>query len=160
MRNTAREHDRKILQESESDTLTHWVKLAFSAMRREIEASLRRSGMTVTQWRALGVLLHAPGATPSDLVRRLEIEAPSVTSLVNGMDRKGWVKRTRSTADARVKRLYLTARGRRLIEQAHEAMAPVEERMAATLTAHEQATLKRLLRTMVEGMPQPPWGTH
>jgi DNA-binding MarR family transcriptional regulator len=137
---------------SNDDTLHYWVKLAFVTMRREMEASVRKSGMTITQWRALGVILHKPGATHSDLMRQLEIEAPSVTSLVNGMERNGWVKRTRSTADARVKRLSLTSRGRRMIQVAGEAMGPIEARMAATLSAGEQATLKRLLRTMIEGM--------
>jgi DNA-binding MarR family transcriptional regulator len=89
-------------------------------------------------------------------MRHLEIEAPSVTSLVNGMERKGWVKRTRSTADARVKRLSLTPRGRRLIEDAREAMEPIEKRMSATLSASDQATLKLLLRTMVEGLHSSP----
>lgn len=143
-------------QEWNGDSLSHWVKQAFMTMRREMEASLRSSGMTLTQWRALGVLLRTPGATHSDLVQRLEIEAPSVTSLVNGMERKGWVKRTRSTADARVKRLSLTAHGRRLIEQAGEAMGPIEQRMSAPLSAGERATLKRLLRTMAEGMQKSP----
>ena len=139
-------------REWNGDSLNHWVKHAFMAMRREMEASLRTKGMTVTQWRAVGVLLHTPGSTHSDLVQRLEIEAPSVTSLVNGMERKGWVKRTRSTADARVKRLSLTPHGRRLIEAASEAMGPVEQRMAAQLSASDQETLKKLLRAMVEGM--------
>ena len=143
-------------REWNGDSLNHWVKHAFMAMRREMEASLRSKGMTITQWRALGVLLHTPGVTHSDLMQRLEIEAPSVTSLVNGMERKGWVKQTRSTADARVKRLSLTAHGRRLIEIAAEAMGPVELRMAAPLSQTEQATLKQLLQTMVEGMQKSP----
>jgi DNA-binding MarR family transcriptional regulator len=155
MRDVAHEHEMKILQESEGETLSYWVKLAFMTMHREMAASLRQSGMTVTQWRALGVLLHSTGATNSDLVRHLEIEAPSVTSLVNGMERKGWVKRTRSTSDARVKQLSLTPRGRKLIEEAREAQAPIEERMASTLSTGERATLKRLMRTMVEGMNSP-----
>ena len=155
MRDAVHEHEMKILQDSEGETLNHWVKLAFMTMRREMEASLKKSGMTVTQWRALGVLLHSTGVTNSDLVRHLEIEAPSVTSLVNGMERKGWVKRTRSTSDARVKQLSLTPRGRRLIEDAREAKAPIEERMASTLSTGERATLKRLLRTMIEGMNTP-----
>jgi len=134
------------------DTLSHWVKLAFVTMRREMEASLRATGMTVTQWRALGVIFHGSVVTHSELVRQLEIEAPSVTSLVNGMERRGWVTRERSTSDARVKELHLTARGRRMIEGAQEAMAPIERRMAATLTENERAALKNLMRTMIEGM--------
>jgi DNA-binding MarR family transcriptional regulator len=152
MRDAVHEHEMKILQESESETLSHWVKLAFMTMRREMVASLRRTGMTLTQWKALGVLLQCTGATNSDLARHLEIEAPSVTSLVNGMERHGWVKRTRSTSDARVKQLSLTPRGRKLIEDAREAIAPIEEHMSSTLSSGEQATLKRLLRTMIDGM--------
>ncbi len=139
-------------EEWNGDSLNHWVKHAFMAMRREMEASLRSKGMTITQWRALGVLLHAPGVTHSDLMQRLEIEAPSVTSLVNGMERKGWVKRTRSTADARVKRLSLTAQGRKLIRLAGEAHGLIEERMKEPLTPGEQTMLKQLLQKMVEGM--------
>jgi MarR family transcriptional regulator, transcriptional regulator for hemolysin len=152
MKDTAPAHEAKILTDWEGETLSHWVKLAFMTMRRELEASLREFGMTVTQWRALGVLLREPGATHSDLVKHLDIETPSVTSLVDGMERKGWVKRTRSTSDARVKQLSLTPRGRRLIEDAHEAMTLIDARMAATLSSGEQATLKRLLRTMIDGM--------
>ena len=141
--------------ETVDDTLTHWVKLAFVTMRREMEASLRSTGMTVTQWRALGVIFHRAIVTHSELVRQLEIEAPSVTSLVNGMERKGWVTRERSSTDARVKQLRLTARGRKMIEGAQEAMAPIERRMAATLTESERASLKKLMRTMIEGMREP-----
>jgi DNA-binding MarR family transcriptional regulator len=149
------EPETKTLPVGDSETLSHWVKLAFSTMRRELEASLRKSGMTITQWRALGVILHQPEATHSDLMRHLEIEAPSVTSLVDCMERKGWVKRTRSKSDARVKQLSLTSRGRAMIEAAGEAMGPIEERMAGTLTAGELSTLKRLLRAMIEGMRPP-----
>ena len=152
MKEALQSSDTKVLPESDEDTLHYLVKLAFMTMRRELEASLRTSGMTITQWRALGVILHQPGATHSDLMRHLEIEAPSVTSLVDGMERNGWVKRTRSTADARVKQLSLTARGRSMIEAAGEAMGPIEERMAGTFSEGERATLKRLLRTMIEGM--------
>jgi DNA-binding MarR family transcriptional regulator len=142
--------------DSDDDTLSHWVKLAFVTMRREMEASLRKSGMTVTQWRALGVLHHKSLVTHSELVKQLEIEAPSVTSLVNGMARKGWVTQKRSSADARVKQLSLTPRGKSMIEGVRGATSPVEQRMAASLSVEERDALKKLLRTMIEGMHKSP----
>jgi DNA-binding MarR family transcriptional regulator len=128
------------------------VKLAFMAMRRQMYASLRASGLTITQWRALGVLDHQPGATHSDLMRELEIEAPSVTSLVNGMQRRGWVRQQRSPSDARVKKLFLTAGGRRVIEKARTAFAPVEAGMESALPRGEREELKRLLTSLIEAM--------
>ncbi len=146
----------------QDNSLSHWVKLAFITMRRELDASLREAGLTVPQWRALGVLFHTPGATHSDLVRQLEIEAPSVTSLVNGMQRKGWVKQERSETDARAKRLFLTSSGRRILGTARSACSPVETRMEGALPAADRAALKRLLRAVIDRMhgdrivPRPP----
>ena len=134
------------------DSLSHWVKLAYFTMRREMEDSLRAQGLTLTQWRALGALLHTPGTTHSDLVRLLEIEPPSVTSLVNGMLKHGWVRQERSATDARVKRLFLTTRGRHTIQSARVACAPVESRMEAALPEEDRASLKRLLRDVIDGL--------
>jgi DNA-binding MarR family transcriptional regulator len=136
----------------DDDSLSHWVKLAFTTMRRELDVSLREAGLTVPQWRALGVLQHEPGATHSELVRQLEIEAPSVTSLVNGMQRKGWVRQERSETDARAKRLFLTPSGRRILGAARSACAPVQDRMEGALPAGDRAALKRLLRAVIDGM--------
>ncbi|MGA2615834.1 MAG: MarR family transcriptional regulator [Spirochaetia bacterium] len=148
-------HDMRTTQipwEKHGGTVGHLVKLAYIAMRREMDASVRKAGITTTQWQALGVLYHMPGLTHSELVDHMGIEPPSLTSLVNGMERKGWLKRERSETDARVKRLFLTARGRRLIEGLRKATEPIERRMAAALTDSERESLKSLLRTLVESL--------
>ncbi len=138
--------------EKHGGTVGHWVKLAYFAMHREMDASVRKAGITTTQWQALGVLYHLPGLTQSELVAHLDIEAPSVTSLVNGMERKGWVRRERSASDARVKRLFLTARGSRLIKGLRQATRPIQRRVAAALTESERDTLRSLLRSVVESL--------
>ena len=138
--------------EKHGGSVGHLVKLAYTAMRRELDASVRKAGLTTTQWQALGVLYHMPGVTHSALVEHMAIEPPSVTSLVNGMERKGWIKRERSTADARVKRLYLTPKGHRLIEGLRKATEPIDRRVASVLTESQQECLKSLLRTLVESL--------
>ncbi len=146
------EHATQIPWEKGGGTVGHWVKLAYIALRRELDASVRKAGLTTTQWQALSVLYHKPGLTHSELERHLDIEAPSVTSLLNGMERKGWVKREKSPSDARVKQLHLTPRGRTLIEHLRQATAPVERCLASALTEEERETLKRLLRIVVESL--------
>jgi len=133
------------------DSLSHWVKLAYFTMRREMESALKVQGLTLTQWRALGLLARAPeGRAHSELVKTLDIEAPSVTSLVNGMERRGWVRQERSPSDARVKMLFLTAKGRRVAETAGAACGPVERRMEAALSEQDRDSLKGLLRAVVD----------
>jgi len=148
-------HDERTTQvpwEKHGGTVGHLVKLAYTAMRREMDASVRKAGVTTTQWQALGVLYHMPGLTHSELVEHMAIEPPSVTSLVNGMERRGWIRRERSATDARVKRLYLTIRGRHLIESLRRATEPVERRMTAALTESQRDSLKTLLRAVVDSL--------
>jgi DNA-binding MarR family transcriptional regulator len=147
-----REKTTPIPWEKHGGTVGHWVKLAYVAMRRELDASVRRAGITTTQWQALRVLYHMPGLTHSELVAHMDVEAPSVTSLVNGMERKGWVRRERSTTDARVKRLFLTSAGKKLTESLRRATKPVDRRLASALTERERDELKSLLRTVVESL--------
>jgi len=146
-------HEEKTTQipwERHGGSVGHLVKLAYISMRREMDAAVRKAGVTTTQWQALGVLMHKPGLTHSELVQHMAVEPPSVTSLVKGMERKGWIRQERAETDARVKRLYLTARGRRLIESLRRATEPVERRMAAALTDSERDSLRTLLRILVE----------
>jgi len=138
--------------EKHGGTVGHLVKQAYIAMRRHLDASVRKAGVTTTQWQALAVLFHMPGLTHSELVQHMAMEPPSLTSLVNGMERKGWIRQERSEADARVKRLYLTPRGRRLIESLRKATEPIERRMAGALTESQRDALKSLLRTVVESL--------
>ena len=148
----APQKETRVPWEKHGGTVGHWVKRAYFAMRREMDASVRKAGLTTTQWQALGVLFHMPGLTHGELVEHLATEAPSVTSLVNGMERRGWIKRERSSDDARVKRLYLTAHGRTLIEGVRTATQPIEKRMTAALSNAERERLKNLLRTLVESL--------
>jgi DNA-binding MarR family transcriptional regulator len=133
-------------------TVGKMIKIAYAAVHREHEVFVRKVGLTVPQWQALMVLHHRPGITTSDLVGQLGVEAPSVTSLVNGMERKGWVTRTKSAEDARVRLLSLTPGGRKLIEGMREATVSIEKRISSVLTGRDRATLKRLLRAVTEAM--------
>ena len=148
-------HDERTTQvpwEKHGGTVGHLVKLAYIAMRREMDASVRKAGITTTQWQALCVLYHMPGLTHSELVEHMAIEPPSVTSLVKGMERKGWIRQERPATDARVKRLHLTTRGRRLIGGLRRATEPVERRMTAALSESQRDSLKTLLRTLVDSL--------
>ncbi len=133
-------------------TVGRMIKIAYSAVHKEHEVFVRAAGITVPQWQALMALSRRQGITTSELVEQLGVEAPTVTSLLNGMERKGLVTRAKSAKDARVRMLSLTPRGKRLIDGMHEAMVSIDARIAAVLGARDRAQLKRLLLAVVEAL--------
>lgn len=125
------------------------VKTSFITLRREIEQLLRPTGLTHTQWSALGIILHFPGIMPSQLEQILMIERPSVTSLMNGLENKGLIVRKSSPKDGRYKQIYLTDAGRQLAEETQHLAVVVEDRVKQGMTEEEFETLKALLVKLV-----------
>ncbi|UUZ82281.1 MarR family transcriptional regulator [Paenibacillus sp. P26] len=121
------------------------VKVCYIALRREMEELLRPEGLTHTQWSALGIIYHDPGITSSELEHILMIERPSVTSLINGMVKKGWAVRKDHPEDARYKRIFLTEEGLELAARTQHFAQMVEDRVKESMPAAELETLKALL---------------
>lgn len=128
----------------------HWLKRAYLAMRRGLEAELRQMGLTHSQWSALGILYYRNGMTHSELEQALCIEAPSLTSLIKGMEKRGWVQRRQHPEDARVKQIFITEKGREAIEPALRLGFDGEERLKQIVSEQELEQVKQVLRKIVQ----------
>lgn len=142
-------HEAPVAWEWERGPTSRLVKIVYTMLRRELERLTRQEGLTQAQWSALGILYHFPGATNSDLERILLIERPSVTSLVKGMEKKGWVVREDNPSDARSKRFYLTETGKVLAEQTRSLAAIADERVLGVLSDNERLQLRQLLEKVI-----------
>lgn len=69
-------------------------------------------GMSGVQWQVLLALSFDKAETCADLARHLNHDKGAMTRLIDQMEEKGWVTRTRDTDDRRVVRLALTDSGR------------------------------------------------
>ncbi|GIN72791.1 MarR family transcriptional regulator [Bacillus sp. J14TS2] len=121
------------------------VKTAYITLRREVEEELRQVGLTHTQWNALGILHYFPGITSSELEQILMIERPSVTSLMNGLEKKKLIIRKNYSKDARYKQIFLTEEGKKIAMETQHFTHLVEDRIKDGLSAEEFAMLKSLL---------------
>lgn len=151
-------HKTPIAWEWERGPTGRLLKIVYMMLRRELEGRTREAGLTQAQWSALGILYHFPGATNSDLEQILLVERPSVTSLIQGMERKGWIVRADNPEDARSKRIYLTGSGKELAEKTRELAAIADEQVLGVLTEDERAELRRLLEKVIRsaGLPGSP----
>jgi len=119
-------------------------------IERVMQPHFARFGITGAQWGVLRNLhraeLEGHGALRlTDLSERLLIRPPSVTGVVDRLERAGLVSRGGSPTDLRAKQVALTPRGRQVVERALTAHAARVESVMGALTAPEQAELHRLL---------------
>ncbi|MFK0121122.1 MarR family winged helix-turn-helix transcriptional regulator [Streptomyces sp. NPDC090994] len=109
-------------------------------------------GITPAQSRLLRTLAHY-GSPPrmTDLAERLEVVPRAVTTLVDGLESAGMVRRAPDQANRRVIRIELTEDGRTALSELRRARRSAAEEILAPLTAEQRAVLGGLLDTLIDG---------
>ncbi|MHC6179156.1 MarR family winged helix-turn-helix transcriptional regulator [Clostridium sp. JNZ X4-2] len=97
-----------------SGLMTHWLRLIYRNMTNLHNTKLIRYNLTTSQVGVLIQLLMEDGLTQKKMSQRLQIRPASITSLVNTLALKGWVKRKEDSGDARINRIYITEEGRNI----------------------------------------------
>ena len=122
----------------------------FGLVRRAMEPHFSRFGISGSQWAILRNLScsESNGVKSlrlTDLSERLLIRPPSVTGVVDRLERQGLVERSGEAGDLRVKRVGLTDQGRALVQQVKEKHRAQIHSVLGALSAGEQKELHRLL---------------
>jgi DNA-binding MarR family transcriptional regulator len=123
---------------------------AFGSLKKVMEPYFAHFGISRPQWAVLIVLHRSEqegggGMRLRDLGERLFIRPPSVTGVVDRLEREGLVARSKTDDDLRVRRVRLTDEGHAMIERVLVVHAREIQAIMSGLTARQQATLARLL---------------
>ncbi|GAA4020070.1 MarR family transcriptional regulator [Streptomyces plumbiresistens] len=115
----------------------------------------RGLGVTPAQSRLLRTLAHydAPPRM-ADLAERLEVVPRAVTTLVDGLEASGKVRRMPDPTNRRVIRIELTDDGHKALRELHGARRSAAEEILAPLTGEQREVLGGLLDTLVDGIPE------
>lgn len=79
-----------------------------------LEPVFAREGLTGIQWQALVSIHFARGRTCATLARDLSYDKGATTRLIDQLEQRGWVVRSREHDDRRLIALKLTGEGERL----------------------------------------------
>jgi MarR family transcriptional regulator, repressor for mepA len=125
------------------------------AQRKAADDWIRERDLTFEQGFTLGYLAENQGAIQRDIAQMSRTSAASVSSMLQGLERKGLVERRTEPGDERSKRVYATPAGAALIEGFEEAMAAVDATILAPLSPEEHVQLGDLLKKITTDMDEP-----
>lgn len=132
-----------------------WLNLSRTAsvLGHTLEQKLRASGLSATQYNVLRILRGAggDGLCQWEIGARLVAQVPDVPRILDRMDRAGWVRRARGTADRRVMMTTLTAGGMEVLAGLDEPLAEAMVGMFGGLSEDEMQRLNELLVVAREG---------
>ena len=124
-------------------------------LQRIQSRQLEPIGITPAQFRLLRTTAHYDGPPRmADLAERLDVVPRAVTTLVDGLEASGRVRRAPDPANRRVIRIEITDEGRAVLRSLRDARKAAAEEILAPLTAEQREVLGGLLTALVDGMPE------
>ena len=135
-----------------SGRVGYQLKRAQQALRTAMDEGLRAQGMTTPQYAALTALEADEPLSGAELARRCFVTAQTMNAVLVGLERARLVERTPHAAHGRVIDARLTKRGRAKLDDAHQTVFVIEERMLSKMTARGRRRLNETLCQLVKNL--------
>ena len=122
---------------------------------RQQEEAFGRFGLNRGEVGVLGALLLAGSKqqlSPTQLFKGLMLSSAGITSRLDRLENRGYIKRARHPEDRRGVLVELTDAGRKVLEQAVTTDVGGEQELLAALTKEDQRVLVSLLRKLLAGL--------
>ncbi len=131
------------------ESIGYLVKRVRSMLSMAVEREIAEHDVTYEQWGVLLMILTHRGDTAAVLARGLECDTGSMTRMLDRLEAKDLIVRTRSTDDRRRVQLELTASGKRLAERLVAAIVKVLNKHLDGFSVDELELFKGFLRRML-----------
>lgn len=154
-------HDRnnRVQQNEKSDTHCHNVNVAglkvgrtLARLSRVIDHTCEEKGISSAQYRALLLVDQRPQRA-FELAARMEVRRPTLSAIIQGLERSGLLNRIQVPEDGRGITLELTPLGKAVLDDTDQLVGQVFEELF-TLSGIDPHALDKSLSGLVEIVDQ------
>lgn len=116
-------------------------------LKSSADARLNELGLNSAQGRMIGYIYENQdkGVIQKDLAEQFKRRGASITSMLQGLEKKGYIARVTHEKDERQKKLTVLEKGVVLVEEFNQMFSDVEAGITRQLSMEEAATLLSLL---------------
>ena len=128
------------------DCIIFLLAKAYQKAYGNFKRHLLPHGLTPVQHLILETLWKEEGLSPGEIGKRLVLDRPTLSGVLERMAEKGWVVKTPDDDDKRFIRIYLTDMARDLKPLLFKKRKLANKEILSGLSLEEKVLLKRLLR--------------
>ena len=120
--------------------------------RSQMDEALRPQGVTTAQLHLLKTVREEPGASGAQLARSCYMTPQSAQSLLTGLERDGWIVRSKGRGNDRILAARLTSEGEKLLETAEKAAKVIEGKLWRGVAEDSIEALNGVLEQCLENL--------
>jgi DNA-binding MarR family transcriptional regulator len=126
-------------------SIGYLVKRVQQGLRRQCDAALKATGISMAQYATLRALDEHPEASAAELARLCFVTRQSLQDVLTGLRAAGLIETADAQARGRARSLALTRLGSRRLSAAHEAVFGVEAAMLEGISVRERRSVAEAL---------------
>ncbi len=128
--------------------------MASTAVARRLQKNFRGAGLDITieQWSVLYHLWKEDGLSQRELCNRTYRDKPSITRLVDNLERLHLAKRVASAEDRRINQVYLTEAARNLQQQTIDLANQTMDESLIGITKDEIEVVKKVFQRVYDNL--------
>lgn len=126
------------------------MRQILNSVAHQVTRELEPSGLTNAQWVPMLKLYLGCASTVAELARECNLDAGSMTRLLDRLEAKGLCRRVRSSEDRRVVNLELTPAGNDAAKEIPVVLSRVQNAHLAGFSVDEWLLLKSYLRRILD----------
>ena len=139
----------------------HLVRILHWCTDQSMTAALETMDLTAAQGHIMGYLAHRKEPPcPRDIEEEFHLSHPTVSGLLNRLEKKGFLELRPDGTDRRCKRIHILPKGRQCHETMHQTIVQNENRMVQDFTEEEKLLFSRLLSRAITNMGGGPCHSH
>jgi DNA-binding MarR family transcriptional regulator len=126
------------------------------AIARRLQRKFNQSGinLTIEQWSVLYHLWKQDGASQQELCNATFRDKPSITRLIDNLEKSGLVKRVSDEKDRRINKVHLTAIAQKLQEQTMQLAEQTLNEALEGVPADQVNLCKEVLQKVYDNLNQ------
>ncbi|HBU82666.1 MAG TPA: MarR family transcriptional regulator [Paenibacillus sp.] len=116
-------------------------------LKKRADESIKELGLNAQQGKVIDYICENQNKNiiQMDLADRFHLSRASITSMLQGLEQKGFIERKIPANNERQKNIYVLPKAVELIEDFQDSFQKVEEEIVQVLTDEEKQVLKKLL---------------
>lgn|SRR6187551_2252371 len=132
------------------DLIGYALRRAQGVVYADLNGALARISLRPLQFTLLLMVAENPGSSQSTVCEALGIQKANCVPTMGELERRGYIIRRKSTADARSYELHITHKGKRILQRAGEVHSLHEQRLIDRIGVEGRDQLLRLLGKLTE----------
>ncbi len=134
--------------------------LAARKWRSLVDDHLRKIDQSSARMEALGAIVNSPPLSPQvEIAKRLRIEGPTITRMIDALEKDSLVERIPDPSDRRTKQLRLTDDGEECLGEISVIVEDLRSRLLHGISEEQMMQVYEFLHVLLErldqGLPEP-----